>query len=241
MNNTISEIGPHVHVWRVALQAEEHTVAKFEKILFPEELARADGFRFPYLRRRFIIARGSLRIILARYLRTDPNRLPFSYGPSGKPYVHNSAEIRFNISHSDDLAMLAFASHCDLGVDVEHIRSSVDVIEIARRFFHKAEFADLVSVPANKREEAFALCWTRKEACVKAAGSGLLASLDAFHVTLRPGEPAQVSCLLSNDGNLPWSMQDLSDIPNYAAALVYQDRPRCVNVSVLADASELLE
>ena len=241
MNNTNSQLGRHVHVWRLPLQAEEDTVATFEKILCPEELARADGFRFDDLRRRFIIARGSLRIILARYLHTDPNRVQFSYGPSGKPYVDNSAEIRFNISHSDDLAILAFASHCDLGVDIEHIRSSVDIIGIARRFFHKAEFADLVSLPASKREEAFALCWTRKEACVKAAGGSLFAPLDAFHVTLRPGEPARLRYLPFIDGKLSWSMQDLSEMPHYAGALVYQDRARPVNVAAFEDASELLD
>lgn len=235
--------GRDVHVWCVPLQAADKTVAKFQSILLPEEIARAARLRLDHLQRRFIIGRGTLRILLASYLHVHPAHLQFSYGPQGKPYINNTtAAIHFNISHSDDLALLAFTLRCHIGIDMEHIRAQPDFLGIARRFFHAEEVAALELLPAGECQDAFYRYWTRKEAYVKASGHGLSVPLDSFRVPLRSGEAASFIDLpqTSDDGSA-WSMHDLNVIPNYAAALVYRDFPRNVCIATMGDPSNIFD
>jgi 4'-phosphopantetheinyl transferase len=233
--------GRDVHIWRVPLQAADNTIAEFESILLSEELARAARFRSDHLQRRFIVGRGTLRILLASYLHAHPARLQFSYGPQGKPYVNSTTGIHFNVSHSDDLALLAFTMGCDVGIDIERIRSQPDLLGIARRFFNREEVAELELLPAGECQYSFYLCWTRKEAYIKASGDGLSAPLHSFRVTLRSGEPACLTRLTQISDDSAWTIHDLSVMPNYAAALVYNDSPRPVCFTTVADPSNLLE
>ena len=162
----------------------------FSQLLAPDETARAARFHFDHLQRRFILSRGALRILLGHYLDIAANRIEFRYGSRGKPSLAAPAGIHFNASHSGDVALFAFTLHCEIGVDVEEMRPISDMREIASRFFCAEESTELMALPADERERAFFLCWTRKEAYLKAVGEGLYAPLNDFCVTLRPGEPA---------------------------------------------------
>lgn len=231
-----------VHVWALPLETADNTVAKFKNILLPEELARSARLRLDHLQRRFIVGRGTLRILLASYLHTQPAHLHFSYGPQGKPYINTTAGIHFNISHSEDLALLAFTLGCHVGIDVERIRTQPDLLGIARRFLHSEEVSALELLPAGERQHAFYWCWTRKEAYIKALGHGLSVPLDSFQVTLRSGEAACFTDLpRTSDDDSVWSMHDLRMIPNYAAALVYEDFPRPVCIATMGDPSNIFD
>jgi 4'-phosphopantetheinyl transferase len=111
----------------------------------------------------------------------------------------------------------------EVGIDLEHLRSGVDIEHIAARFFAPGEAATLRTLPTTMRNEAFFRCWTRKEAYIKARGEGLSLSLDQFAVTLTPGQPA---ALLQAPGDLQevsrWSLQDLTPAPGYVAALAVE-------------------
>src|SRR5208282_2181592 len=119
-----------------------------------------------------------LRVLLGHYLGVAPGGIEFSYGPKGKPRLAAPVDVRFNISHSGGLALFAFTLDCEIGVDVEHIRPLRDMQEIASRFFCAEEATELMSLPAHGREQAFYLCWTRKEAYLKAVGEGLSEPID---------------------------------------------------------------
>ena len=112
--------------------------------------------------------------------------------------------------------MLAFSLGRDLGVDVELIRSDIASEEIASRYFAPREVAELQSLPPSARAEGFFLCWTRKEAYIKAVGDGLQISLASFRVSLVPSQPP---CLESADSSR-WTLRSLSPAPDYVGALV---------------------
>src|SRR5215207_4413624 len=90
-----------VDVWRIDLDQNEERLERFRRILEAHELERAGRFHFEKHRRHFIVARGFLRSIVARYLETQPESLRFVYGAYGKPALAGEHTLRFNLSHSN--------------------------------------------------------------------------------------------------------------------------------------------
>lgn len=213
-----------VHVWRVDLSSmSSRRIQSLRNTLAEDERRRADGFCFEEDRERFIVARGMLRVLLSRYLDLDSDRLNFRYNSHGKPALAERSggdTLRFNVSHSGGLALVALACGREVGIDIEYVRSGIELEEIAARYFSPQEAATLRSLPANIRTEAFFAGWTRKEAYIKARGDGLSLALDGFSVSLAPGEPA----ILLNAREDPseaarWTLRELKPGPGYAAAL----------------------
>jgi 4'-phosphopantetheinyl transferase len=216
-------------------------VSRFEELLAPDEKRRADGFRFDRLRDSFVIARGALRTILGYYLGTSPALIRFAYGASGKPVLDPNSALRFNTSHSGDLAIFAVTLGCDLGVDVEQVRVVKDMQQIADRFFCSEEAAELMSLSDAEREHAFFLCWTRKEAYIKATGEGLSAKLDSFRVSLLPSQSAAMIHIGgSMESARQWTLHHLEPASTYLATLAYLDRERPITIRAVADPLELL-
>jgi len=210
-----------VHVWRVELMQPEHVIQQFRSTLEQGELFRADRFHFEKDRRAFVVSRGFLREIIGRYTNTRPEQLRFSYGPYGKPAL--DGRLRFNMSHSHNLALIALTEDRELGVDVEYIRADFATGDIARRFFSPVEVEVFNSLAAEHQVAAFFRCWTRKEAFIKATGKGLSQALDGFDVTLGPGEPAALLRVDEDDASR-WSLSDLDVGDGYAAALAVENR-----------------
>lgn len=242
--------GREIYVWPVIVRGADSVVARFESFLSPDELTRAAAFRFEHLRRSFLLARGALRTLVGCYLEISPEKVLFIQGSHGKPHLVErggiSAPIEFNVSQSENIALFAFTSGCELGVDVERIRPLEDMTRVASQFFSREESEELFLLPPHERERAFFLCWTRKEAYVKAVGEGLSIPLDSFRVTLRPGEPARF-LHLNRDMSLAqnWMLHDLEVAmgevsEEYAAALAYCDTPRPVHLQPVLEMEELL-
>ena len=231
--------GREVHVWPVLIAASDVIAARFQRLLAPDEKARASRFRFDQQQRSFILSRGALRVLMGRYLGIAPADIRFNYGAKGKPYIEEPACIKFNVSHSGVFALFAFTIGCEIGIDVEQVRPLKDMLQIAHRFFCPEEATELVSLPAGERERAFFLCWTRKEAYIKASGDGLSAPLDGCRVTLRPSEPARFLHVSHDTTSRLWSLHNIAPAPQYAAALVYNDAPRPVHVLPQVSPAEL--
>jgi 4'-phosphopantetheinyl transferase len=132
-----------------------------------------------------------------------------------------TSRIRFNASHSHGLAAFAFALDRELGIDVELIRADFGGEEIAQRFFSPDEVAELLSLPPETRAEAFFLCWTRKEAYIKARSQGLQIPLASFSVSLTPGRPEQLRAADTSR----WHLRSFQPIEDYAGALVAEAAP----------------
>src|SRR6266850_420662 len=170
-----------VEVWVVDLRASGVDVDQAFQLLSDDERRRAEQFRFPVHRDRFVIARASLRRILAGYLHVEPTELTFAYSEFGKPsLVAPQTNIRFNASRSNEKALIACTREREIGVDIEKIREDLEVDDLARRFFSVEENDRLRAVPPDLRHLAFLRCWTCKEAFLKAVGMGL--SLDPVKV-----------------------------------------------------------
>jgi 4'-phosphopantetheinyl transferase len=216
-----------IHVWRANLDSEPASLRALETTLAPDEKARADRFRFPQDRNAFIATRGILRELLGKYVSRAPAELVFDYGDLGKPYLHAAPDqsIQFNVSRSRDLALLAFAAGRSLGIDVELVRPDFAAIEIAQRYFSPREIDELKSLPPQSLAEGFFLCWTRKEAYVKARGEGMQIPLNSFRVSLTPGQPAR----LESTESARWSLHTVTPDPRYVGALVAEGKaPRIV-------------
>jgi 4'-phosphopantetheinyl transferase len=214
-----------VHVWRATLSQPPARVQELARILSGNERMRSERFRFKQDRRRFIVSHGILRLILGRYLDIEPSQLQFRYGPLGKPYLKEGfadSDLRFNLAHSNDLALYAVAVGREVGIDLERINGEIEYEQIAERFFSPIERETLQAQPAELRQDSFFVGWTRKEAYVKAKGEGLSLPLGSFDVSLAPEEPAELR-VSNNPQEAPrWSLQDLNLGGDYKAALAVE-------------------
>ena len=214
-----------VHIWRAFLNCEPSVPSRFESTLSPDERARAGRFIFETDRSRFVMARGILRDLLGGYLLLSPAEIQFCYGNRGKPALDpktNSSSLQFNLSHSGDVALYAFAGRRRVGIDVERFRPELAGDEIAKRYFSAKEVDELTALPAESRTEGFYLCWTRKEAYIKATGDGLQVPLDSFDVSLSPGQSATLSTRDGIDWGITSFNPTVSPEPRYAAAMVVE-------------------
>lgn len=215
-----------VHVWHTRLESED-TARRLEPLLSPDEIQRANRFRFAEHRRRFVIARGCLRKLVSAYLQSDAKEVVFAYSGEGKPRVdvQNQTDLRFNLSHSGEIAAFAFASGRNLGIDIELMRRDVDVDEIPKRFFSCAEQDVLKTLQGEDKFQGFFNCWTRKEAYVKAVGSGLSLPLRDFDVSLRPrDEPKLLATRPDPSLASRWSMASLDFGTEYAGAVIVEGK-----------------
>ncbi len=205
-----------IHVWRASLDQPPACVAALEQTLSLDECSRAQRYRFARDRQHFIIRRGLLRQMLGDYLDVEPGSLCFSSGPYGKPAL---AEIpgaympHFNVSHSRELALFAFARDREVGVDIEYVRPVVEAEQIAGRYFSAQERDTLRDLPPDRMYEQFFIYWTRLEAYLKASGMGLAGA--ESQGLLSPEDTAQ---------SLYGPIYSMQPAPGYVATLALQAR-----------------
>jgi 4'-phosphopantetheinyl transferase len=218
------------HVWLASLDRTEGELRVLALTLSPDEKTRAERFHFPRDRDHFVAGRGLLRILLAGYTGQAPGDLHFTTNRYGKPQLAAPAEaphpLRFNVSHSRDVALYAVARGREVGVDVEWMGRDLDFEGLAARFFSPRESAALGALPPDARRGAFFACWTRKEAYVKARGQGLSLGLDTFDVSLALGGPPEpVRSTAEPGAEERWSVYGFTPAADYAAALAVEGRP----------------
>ena len=213
-----------VDVWRISLDHPPATVKYLESALSAGESRRAARFRFPADRDRFIVAHGSLRDVLARYLNCRPGHLNFSTNEYGKPALKEH-DLEFNLSHSGDFALVAVTRNHNIGVDVERIRADMHLERLAERFFSPSEVSELAALPPEQKVLGFFNCWTRKEAYIKAQGLGLSLPLYSFDVSLTPLEPVLIRATRPDHREAGrWSLLSLEVDPGFAGALAIAEQ-----------------
>jgi len=215
-----------VHLWNVDLAAVAEGEPRWEQILSADERARAKRFHFSRDRQYFTATRALLRTILGSYLDSDPKALLFHYSEKEKPSLSPLRcpnPVEFNVSHSGEMALLAFARERTLGVDVEQLRENFDHAAIARRFFSEQEQRQLAALEPSERYHGFFRCWTRKEAYIKAQGAGLSLPFHQFDVSLKPKD---VNALLATRPDSSeasrWSLQEVTTSEGYVGAVCVQ-------------------
>lgn len=214
-----------VDVWFATLSVHEALLARLERTLSEEERERASRLRFDELRRRFVVAHGFLRSVLARYLQCAPEAVRIVPGPRGKPEVaadaaRGIASLRFNLSHSEELAGCAVALHREVGIDVERVRDLSDVDGLARTVLTERERAQLSSWGRERAAEGFITAWTRKEAVLKARGEGLGRDPAAVEISLDPNGPPRLVAVTGDPGaERRWTVCAVEPVFGYLVAV----------------------
>jgi 4'-phosphopantetheinyl transferase len=205
-------MGGTIDVETLRLDAEPQVVRALTSWLSDDELERAGRLKFERDRRRFIVARGWLREQLSARLGQRPDEVKLASGGRGKPFVVDDPELRFNVSHCEDLAVLAFGRGREIGVDVEAVRPLPELDALAVRIFSPREYQAYAALEASQRASAFYRTWTRKEAYVKALGEGFYLALDRIDVSqLQSG----------------WQIESFNPAAGFVAAVVWQQEMTC--------------
>jgi 4'-phosphopantetheinyl transferase len=208
-----------VHVWTIDLETAPRGGLR---VLDAAERKRAERFVFDGDRRRFVASHAALRGILGGYLGAAPVELSFATSPFGKPFLEkasNAVDLRFNLSASGDVALVAVALGREVGVDVERERPGFDVLDMAEKFLSSEEAAGLAAVEdAAGRTSAFFGVWAAKEACIKAVGKGLSMSLESFSVPVKGAGEGYCVVIRPGDDAAEFTLVGLSVADGYAAA-----------------------
>jgi 4'-phosphopantetheinyl transferase len=211
--------------------------AALARLLSLDERRRTARFRFGADRDRFVVARARLRLLLAAAGAGPAERLRFAYGSHGKPSLPAHPELHFNLSHSEDVAVVAVTEEAPIGVDVESLDRGHRFDDVARHFFSAAERVALDRLTPDASADAALRCWCRKEAFVKARGDGLACRLDSFDVVVAGAVRADGGSLLlatrpdARDA-ARWHLTDVDVGSGHAAAIAV--RGRIERVSVVA-------
>ena len=210
-----------IHVWKVNVNNSELDINSFfSDFLSDDEKKRAVRLKSEKDKRRFVVSRGLLRQNLGHYMDTNPAQIVFDYNSHGKPSIRtddNKKNIKFNVSHSRDIAIYAICLNKEIGVDVEYIRDVGTADKIVKRFFTEEEKSFYSSLSDDKKKLGFFTLWTRKEAYSKARGMGIGLPLKDFDISLVQSE--------TNGANKSkWSLIDLDIDNDYLAALATEGR-----------------
>ena len=223
-----------IHLWRTNLDLGAATIGEYRRLLAPDELVRAGRYRRALDRDRFIVARGTLRVLLGRYLALAPATLSFQYtcacgGPDCPPEgrkptldpTSGGDRLHFNVSHAEGLALYAIARDRPVGVDLELCRADLDPAELAPTVLAPQEWATLKTLPLAEQRAQFLQHWTAKEAYLKARGVGL--SLPPDQIVLAASAQGKLSIASAGGDEREgehWALHAVTPIPGYAATLV---------------------
>jgi 4'-phosphopantetheinyl transferase len=212
-----------VHIWHGQRDRGGPNIARFFDLLSSDEREHMARFRFAADREDYQFARGMLRTVLGHYLGIAPAEVRFRRSRHGKPSLalpQQASRVQFNLSHTIGYVLVGVCLDRSLGVDVERLRTDIEVEDLAARFFSSAEKHAIRALPEGERRRAFFHCWTRKESLLKAWGGGLLLPLDTFDVSVRPGVE-QVSLVTRPQAEQArgWRIFDIPVPEEFAAAV----------------------
>ena len=208
-------------LWLVPLAS---AAADDDPLLDDPERTRAARFAFERDRRRYVAAHVALRRLLGQRLQRPPGSLRFEAGAFGKPRLHGEPRCAFSLSHSGDQALIALSDD-EIGVDLEQLRPLSDLGALARQCLAPRERFHFDATPLAERELAFLRAWTRKEACLKALGTGLQVEPASFDAGIDTGErPVRID---TSEGVREVVVRSLETVPGGVAALAWSaSRPK---------------
>lgn len=142
--------------------------------LSEDELSHAQCFHFPWLLQRYLAAHAVLRGLIAARVGIAPATLRFVSSANGKPTLCGDEILQFSLSYSPGRSLIGIGGRQPIGVDIEEERIIDDAEELANLYFTPIEQHMLDRARSDRdRSLSFLHGWTRKEACLKAMGTGL--------------------------------------------------------------------
>lgn len=220
----LAPLADDLHLW--AVRVDSLTPADLAR-LSPKERARADRIRIESKRVQQAAARSALRQILGAYLGLSAQEVKFEYGEHEKPAV--LGPLSFNLSHSGVWAIIGVMSRGVIGVDVERAEDGREFALISERFFSAPERDYLLAQGEAQRGPAFYRAWTRKEAYLKAWGTGLTFASSRFCIDYAAGQAGAVLWTeMPGDDPKRWHFVDLRLGPDYPGAICCDPKPKVV-------------
>lgn len=228
-----------IDLWCVCLEHDQPSIDSFFDSLSEDEKQRANRFVFARDREHFIVGRGTLRTILGGYLGRRPEKISFSYNGFGKPRLaEQDGGLRFNVSHSRGIGLVAVTKHRKVGIDIEYVDREFDVLSVAESAFAPDDAARLKSLPAGSRTAAFFERWTRKEAALKAMGDGLSSSAEHQSAVSAMNDEQGASFTTSTGEKVTdWTVTSLKTADEYKAALAVEGKMGSLRYLQLGDYS----
>ncbi len=240
-DNTLDKLknSSGIQVWKFSLDFSEEQTGHYLRKLPDHEQNYARHLKNPSRRRQFIISRAILRRLLAKYLHTDSQTLEFCKNQYGKPSLNRESlternsefenryrQCEFNLSHSNQFALLGISTIGKLGIDIQHHRRRLNVCKFARRFFTSVESQLIDSLPDDKKQQVFFQLWTRKEAVLKSLGQGISYGIAKLDVSEAIHTDSTIAIKTNNKiysvVNLP--MNDTDKPQRYSAAVSLCDQ-----------------
>ena len=208
-----------IEIWHGNITAEDAGYQNYWRILDAAEQAQAGRFKTDVLRKRYVEVHGRLRNILAQMLNELPERIRIDKAEHGKPYLADTPELAFNLSHSADIMVIAVGRNCRLGVDVEYCKPRASLAGLVDKCFAKEEIAYWNKLPETQQTAGFYRFWTRKEAFVKATGRGI--GLGLHHCVINPENPTEFLRVPKDCGEASaWHVRDIDLGQGVCGALV---------------------
>jgi 4'-phosphopantetheinyl transferase len=215
--------GNAVHVWRIPAAASASQMSEFSDLLTETERQRGGRFVREIDRLRFALGRAATRVLLSRYLKRPVTAIGLVADANGKLRLQAAAAdepmIHFNLSHSGDWVVVAFARACAVGIDVEATAERAASAELIAYVLCDQEQQRLQSLPAARQRAAFFKCWTSKEALLKGCGVGLSVAPRAIEVAIDPDEPARLIGAPAELHPEAWTLHTLAFPDGYAGTL----------------------
>ncbi|MGH8075976.1 MAG: 4'-phosphopantetheinyl transferase family protein [Lysobacter sp.] len=216
----------NIEIWWLSLEGDDGLIASYAALLSPDEKVRADRYRFERDRRRFIACRAQLRSLLTQYIGGSPAQISFQYNPFGKPALTPtpaSSTVEFNVSNSGAYAACAVAARRRVGVDLEQLNPSTDLHPVADEILSPPEHAVFRNTScAGERSRQLLRIWTRKEALLKAWGTGLSTSMRDVTVGAAAGAYHWLSAAGGSACRQAWSLLDYPTPDGYIGAVAVE-------------------
>ncbi len=234
MTQAIQLLPGEAHVWRFPLDASKRERTQFDNWLSERERGLLRRMSSEQARNRRATAWGRLRAILGRYADSPPHAIRFTRGPSGRPELvrPDPPGLRFNLAHSGKVGLVG-VSMSAVGVDIEQVRTTVDIERLADRFFTSDEATELRTTAEDQRLQSFFRLWAVKEAYVKASGMGVPAGLSCCEFSLQDDRP-RVQRVPDNLHRLGLTLQEIEAPGGYVAAVAILRDDVAVSVFDLA-------
>lgn len=224
-----------IHLWYAYDEqiTDPQLLSRYHRLLNAEERAQQKRFHFKKHRHQYLITRALVRTVLSIYVsEIAPDQWEFTKNKFGKPAITKSRlgfPLRFNISHTDKLVVLAVTLDREVGVDVEYLLRPGKTVEIAERYFSAVEYQQLLALPTENQKDRFFDLWVLKEAYIKACGMGLSIPLDQFSYSFsRQGEISIFFEAERNDEAEHWQFWQIcpGDIHKVAVAIKNENKKR---------------
>ncbi|MDN2662036.1 4'-phosphopantetheinyl transferase superfamily protein [Psychromonas sp. 14N.309.X.WAT.B.A12] len=187
MNSTPSSFSQlqhdHIDLWSISPKQLNDSELKYLKSLITdEEQTRIATFKSSSAQKTSLVSRAMCRLVLSQYINIPAQAHQFSRNKHGKPgLLKNSTQLQFNLSHNEDLIIMAVSVKDEVGCDIENPTRKVSIEPITRRYFSTQEHAMLMAKQGQAQNASFFKTWTLKEAFVKATGVGIKLGLDSFY------------------------------------------------------------